>query len=143
MPPLKNIRHEKFAQAVINSPTQAEAYIKSYPNVIDSVGASNSASRLLDSVSIRQRIQELLQQNEHTSPNGITKRLNELIASENEGIAIQAINTGMKAYHVFDDGPISTNIENINVVFADVNPQIGLDEKSSSKPSVATTHDET
>lgn len=128
MPPLKNLRHEKFAREMINAPTNKDAYIKAYPDVANNIVASNNASRLLDSVSVKARILELLQQNPATSPDGITKRLNELVASENEGIAMQAVNTGLKVYKMFDEDGGGNTINAIQIVFG--NPS---DVSDSSK----------
>lgn len=120
---LKNVKHEKFAHEIINSSsTQADAYKKVYP-VTDNVVASNNASRLLDNASIKSRILELMQERESTSPNGIISKLNALISSENEGIAMQAVNTGLKVYGMFDNEKSAINIDSINVVFAEAPKQ--------------------
>lgn len=131
MAPLRNIRHEKFAQAIIDAPSNKDAYLAAYPEQSMEC-ASTSAGRLLNSVEVKQRILELLQQNEGTKPENITRRLGQLVNSENEGIAIQSVNTALKAFKVFEEDKLDVGIGSINIVFGDA-VQNSLNIKPSSE----------
>lgn len=120
MPPLKNIKHEKFAREILTAENNKEAYLKVYPEQ-STACASTSAGRLLNSVEVRQRILELLQENEGTKPENLTRRLGQLVNSENEGIAIQSVNTALKAFKVFEEDSPGATLNAIQIVFGSPN----------------------
>lgn len=124
MPPLKNLRHEKFAQELIASNSNKEAYEKAYPESVDNQSAIVSASRLLTLDNVRQRVFELMTENADTMPKNVVARLGQLVNSENEGVAMNAVNTALKAFRVFDTENVTNNIESINVVFAEAPKKI-------------------
>ena len=72
MPPLKNIRHEKFARAVVkHNGNQTEAYKEISPN-IDYDSAKVRASQTLTKANVRERVLEILNSQQRTSlPNVI------------------------------------------------------------------------
>jgi hypothetical protein len=126
MAPLDNLQHEKFAQNLIESKSQLEAYQKTFPG-IDANSASASASRLLTLESVKQRVLELM--NVKVSPDSVVNALADCIASENEGVKLNAVNTALKAYHVFDEDKQTLSIDTVNIVFGDVTAPKAPDEK--------------
>lgn len=120
MGPLRNVKHEVFAREVINSDSHAEAYRKVYGDVN---APEVSASRLLTSVNIRERILELMQESGATSIKNVVSKLGEGINSENEGIMMDGVKTALKAYGVFDEAKDSANLNAIQIVFSDPAPK--------------------
>ena len=115
--PLKNLKHEKFAREMLTSKTPTEAIQKVYPDNI--LRPHVNGSKLIHNENIRARILELMQENAATSPLGVTKRLDELVSSENEGISMQAVNTTLKVYGLFDEQKTDSNIASIHISFGD------------------------
>jgi len=116
MPPLKNIKHEKFAHAVINSDSQTQAYKEVYGT--EGKAPEVCASRLLSSVNVRERVLELMQQSEATSIKNVLEKLGNGINSENEGIMMDGVKTAMKAYGVFEEAKESAGLNAIQIVFS-------------------------
>lgn len=132
MPPLKNIRHEKFAEAILETSTNKEAYLKAYPDTDPTKQtAVVNGSKILSIANVRERILELMQENPSTRPPRVVERLGQLIDSENEGIAMQAVNTGLKVYGAFSDEKHDAGIAGIHITFG---PAEGLQSLEQSKP---------
>jgi hypothetical protein len=59
MPALKNVKHEKFAQAIANGSTGVQAYKDEVSEGCTTISAMTQASRLLADVKISSRVAEL------------------------------------------------------------------------------------
>lgn len=118
MPPLKNIRHEKFAQEILNAPSNTEAYTRVYPQKNREIARVN-ASLLLSSANVRERVLELMQSKEATNPEFVVSRLGDGVRSENEGIMMDAVKTCLKVWGCFEEKTVDNSINSINVVFGD------------------------
>jgi hypothetical protein len=115
MPPLTNIKHEKFARAVIDKPSYSQAYKEVY-EVEGAKVAGNSASRLLENVGIKNRVMELMNQSQlGLAP--IVARLGRWIYDEDHpSVSLDAVKTGLKLHGALDsDEKSSGNIANINI----------------------------
>lgn len=105
MPPLKNIKHEKFARAVIECPTQTEAYVKTYDpegkRLSNPNSAKDHASNLVAKSSIRNRIAELLDAQGLTLQR-FNSKLNDLLDAKSEDVQFKSTRLGYELHGVLD-----------------------------------------
>ena len=113
MPPLENVKHEKFARAVLEKPSFSQAYASVYKTVDPKV-SSNAGSRLLENVGIRNRISELMNQ-KGLGLDPILERLGKWIYDdEHASVSLDATKTGLKLHGVLD-GDEKENMNNIHI----------------------------
>lgn len=101
MPPLKNIKHEKFAKALLTQPSQTAAYALTYKSKdIDSAGAN--ASRLLGKDrGIRERVQELLDKQGLTLER-FNNKMSDLLEAKSEDVQFKSMRLGYELHGVLD-----------------------------------------
>lgn len=129
--PLRNPKQELFAQKVVeNKGNISEAYMIAHPSC-SKESSYAASSRLLSTGNVRERIQHIMTQ-QGLSIEHLTNKLFQFTNSENEGIALEATKTGLKAHGAFDENKTSeTNIEKIEVVF--LNPQTIVQQTGCNK----------
>ena len=123
MPPIiKNIRHEKFAQAIVDPSTTSntEAYMKAYPDS-SYENARSAAPLVLANPRVKQRIIEIMESKKGTSPVGIVEKLNEHVYSNDANVSISAIDKCLKVYGAYEDKE-NNNSSPINFSFNVVKP---------------------
>ncbi len=119
MAPLENLKHELLANEIIASKSPVEAYKKVY-NVSSDASASANVSRVLsNNPSLRERVSEILNA-KGLSLDFISQRLHGHVMSENEGIALKAVEDAFKLHGAFSDDDKAVQIDTVNIVFGDV-----------------------
>ena len=122
MAPLKNIRHEQFANKILETEgKQGKAYQAVYPDANPTTAVVN-ASKLLSSANIRERVLELMQEANGPNPNRVIDKLSAHLDSENEGISMDAVKTSLKVFGAFDENKVDASLTAIQVVFGDATP---------------------
>lgn len=98
--PLKNLRHEFFAQKLIeNKGNATQAYLSTYGG--DYVNAEGNAHRLIGNEGIRARVIAIMGQKGLALPD-ITDKLKQFVNSENEGIGLDATKFAFKLHGAID-----------------------------------------
>lgn len=121
MPPLKNLKHEKFAQALLDQPSQAKAYALTY-DTKDIEGARASGSRLLSNVSsIRERVLELLERRK-AGLDRVSERLRDHLESDTEQISLDTCKTILRVAGAFDPVDNSATMQNIQINITNLSP---------------------
>jgi hypothetical protein len=100
MPPLKRIKQEQFARAVIESGSQTEAYQKVYG--VDYDVAKSNASDSLSKPNVRARVMELLTENK-AGLSDVSKRIAEHVHGENAPVSLSACQTVLKVAGAMDE----------------------------------------
>lgn len=122
MPPLKNIKHERFAQAVVTKPSYSQAYSSVYGSQ-NPVAASNSGSRLLENVGIRNRVAELLQGHGITLGK-VLQRYNDFLHAQDLPVqSWDATKTGLKMFGVLDSESSDNSPQPIQIIVATLAPE--------------------
>lgn len=123
MPPLKNIKHEKFARAVVENPSYSAAYKEVYKQP-DAKLASDSGSRLLsDNVGVKNRVIEIMNESRlGLAP--IVGRLSKWVYDDDSPAqSMDAIKTGLKLHGALDsDDKSGMNMQNIQINIATLTP---------------------
>lgn len=105
MPPLKNIKHEKFAKAVIECPTQTEAYARTYDpegkRLSNPNSAKDHASNLVAKSSVRNRIAELLDA-QGLNLERFNTKLNDLLEAKSEDVQFKSTRLGYELHGVLN-----------------------------------------
>lgn len=123
MPPLKNIKHEKFARAVLEKPSATQAYAEAYqvePNKI----AGDSASRIINQYpAVKNRIAELLEK-DGVPVSRLNKKLSDLLENDSADVQFRTMRLGYELYGALDrnapaEGNKEINIQ-INIMGTDV-----------------------
>ena len=103
MPPLKNRKHEKLAQALLKTDNDVEAYKISTGNYhATNEVANSSVSRILTNVNVKERVRELLESRANTSLNGLTAKLDQHVGSNKEEISLKASELGFRLHGALD-----------------------------------------
>ena len=122
MTALPNPNHEKFAHAMLETPSYTQAYKKVYP-VTDPKCAGNSASRLLAKPEVQNRISELLVR-DGIPIERLNKRLACLLDDESSDVSLRSVRLGYELHGALDrnapaEGNKEINIQ-INIMGTDV-----------------------
>ena len=116
MPPLKNFKHEQFANKVLTSPTVSKAYESTYQSGYNTARANGST--LLANTGIRSRIQELLRET-HASEKDVTGRLSHFIWDDNQpALSLDATKTALKIYGAFEDADAISGCQMVNITIS-------------------------
>lgn len=122
MPPLKHIKHEKFAKAVIEKPTYKEAYLAAYDpkgdRLISPATAGSNASELLRKPEVTNRIAELLNR-DGISLDRLNGKLRDLLEGQSEEIQFKATKLGYELHGVLN--PDKSNGESSSPILIQVN----------------------
>ena len=124
MEPLNNPKHELFAQALIkHGGHQTKAYLEVYPKS-KYASARHSASLLLTNAYIRQRLNELLEQNGLALLDCIRKLKNlteaerfhhykdgKAVMQPDNATRLQAVNMALKIHVLLGSSPVLTETE--------------------------------
>lgn len=122
MPPLKNIKHEKFAQAVIEKPSYTQAYAKAY-GIQNLDSARSAAPRLLANNSVKNRIQEILQGHGITLGK-VLQRYNDFLHAQDLPVqSWDATKTGLKMFGVLDSESSDNSPQPIQIIVATLAPE--------------------
>jgi len=114
MPPLKNVKHEKFARAVIKSPSLTKAYAETY-QVEPDKSARNSASRIInDYPAVKNRISELLA-NDGVSVQRLNKKLSDLLENESSDVQFRSLRLGYELHGALDRTSSPESSKEINI----------------------------
>lgn len=114
MPPLKNIKHERLAHAILTAPSNTKAYLQVYQNSSEAA-ARSSVPEILAKPCVRNRIQELLEQKNCGLPR-ITERFSDFLNdTEDKALSWDAVKTGLKIFGAFDNEDTTKNMQNINI----------------------------
>lgn len=121
LPPLKNLKHEKFAQALITEPSQTAAYAVAYDSKnLQAAGASSS--RLLENAKgIRERVLELLERRK-AGLSRVSERLKDHLESETENISLETCKTILRVAGAFDPVDNSAHMQNIQINITNLAP---------------------
>lgn len=118
MPPLKNIKHEKFVRELIKSPTNTEAYQKVYDCTRDA--ARSSAPVVLADPSVRNRLIEVFEE-QGINDDFVSSRLKHLSTSaQKESVQLGAIRTVLEVRKDIDSS-------------SKIGIQINLDQEKKEK----------
>lgn len=115
MTELKNLKHESFAKSVVEHKGNiSEAYRDVYdPQANGSAGAS--ASRLLDTVSVRDRVIALMKEN-GIDLKGLTKKLTEHVNDGDKRLSLDATKFSYKLQGAVDqDNPVPSSHQHIHL----------------------------
>lgn len=116
---LENLQHERLAHELTVSPSATEAYKKVYGVKSDEVASANASRVLAQNPSLRERVSEILNAR-GLSLDFISQRLHGHVMSENEGIALKAVEDAFKLHGAFSDDDKAVQIDTVNIVFGDV-----------------------
>ncbi len=136
MPPLKNYKHEKFAQAVVEKPSATQAYQATYKSEYSTARANSS--ELLAKTDVKNRVYELLEKRK-AGLGRVSERLKDHLESDTEAISLDTCKTILKLYGAFDENDgtkamtkISINVTNIGNNKTDI-PQV-IDATAQIQP---------
>ena len=128
MPPLKNIKHEKFARAVIESPSLTKAYAKTY-QVEPTKSAGNCASKILaESPAVKNRIAELLEKDGITIQR-LNQKLGNLLEANSEEVQLRSARLGYELHGALDRGKYDESAKDILI-------QVNIMGRSGEETSV-------
>jgi len=114
MPPLKNLKHEKFAQEVIRKDNPTNAYKEAY-QLTNYDSAKVNASKLLTNPNVRERCIELLNQ-QGLDINHLNTRLNKWVNDDLEpNVSMKAIETGYKLHGLLGEERNNINAESVEI----------------------------
>ena len=121
LPPLKNLKHEKFAQALITEPSQTAAYAVAYDSKnLQAAGASSS--RLLENAKgIRERVLELLERRK-AGLDRVSERLRDHLESDTEQISLDTCKTILRVAGAFDTQSDKDSSQNIQINITNLSP---------------------
>lgn len=121
MPPLKNLKHEKFAQALLDQPSPTTAYALTYGSK-DKEVASAASSRLLGNVTgIRERVLELLERRK-AGLDRVSERLRDHLESDTEQISLETCKTILRVAGAFETVDNSASMQNIQINITNLAP---------------------
>lgn len=105
MPPLKNIKHEKFARAVIEKPTYTEAYKEVYDpsntRLTHPNSAKDHASRLVAQGSVKNRVVELLNK-QGLNLERFNEKMGQLLEGKSEDVQFKSMRLGYELHGVLN-----------------------------------------
>ena len=109
MPPLKNVKHEMFAQAVIeNNGNLTHSYQEVYePTSLN--GANSHGSRVMANSSVRLRVIDLLEKREALSLKGLRNGLERTVTNSDDRLAFEGIKFAFKLHGAVDNDQDNSN----------------------------------
>lgn len=138
--PLDNPKEELLAQTFVKDPetrfNQTKTYLKVIPTVTPG-SAEVLGAREFGKVSIKNRVLELIAQDESLNENGQKECLKDLILNGRDGVRLGVVQTLWKAQGILADGNSlqQNNIANVNFNLVTVNNNL----PAESRKSVPTT----
>ena len=109
MPPLKNVKHELFAQALIeNNGNQTKSYQAVYDPPLE-VSARTHGSHLATNSNVRARVIDLLEKREALSLKGLRNGLERTVTNSDDRLAFEGIKFAFKLHGAVDNDSDSSN----------------------------------
>ena len=109
MPPLENVKHELFAQALIeNKGNQTQAYQEVY-DPEHPVSARTHGARLVAKGCVRERVIDLLEKREALSLKGLRNGLERTVTNSDDRLAFEGIKFAFKLHGAVDNDSDSSN----------------------------------
>jgi len=116
LPPLKNLKHERFCHEVTKQPSYSKAYAEVYKEDNPQALKAN-ASRLIANDSVRNRVAEILNL-KGLDLGSLSSRLNRWANDEEHpSVSLDAVKTGFKLHGALDsDEKSGSNMQNIQII---------------------------
>ncbi len=129
MPKLDNIRHEKFAHAVVKERSAAEAYRKVYDPKANGTAKAN-ASRLLTNDTVRARVIALMDI-QGLSLDRLNSELETCVSDSDNNVKLKAVQTGYRLQGAIDSKSVNSDNSQHLTINVNSNEYSGLpmDEK--------------
>jgi hypothetical protein len=137
MPPLKNLKHEKFAQAAVLAPSAKQAFKISHPHCSD-VTAESHGPALVRNGQVRSRIQEILESQGLTDSFLIDHGKQNYLLGDDKSISFKAWRTFLELHGLLNGEDSVKNMQNINIQVLKITAHNG-----AQSPQVVDTKEDT
>lgn len=118
MPPLKNIKHEKFARAVLEKPSFTQAYKEVYDpdntRFKNPMSAKDNASRLIAKDSVKNRIAEILD-SKNMGLNRFIQKHSDLLEAKSEDVQFRSMRLGYELHGLLREDSEKEVSKEINI----------------------------